>query len=108
VDVPVNQGTVTVSRGALTQEQCAGDPDCAWIHVALSGMQPNVTYSLTADSTSPTFNPPGGSCTTDANGSCVADGQIAYHEEGQTVWVTATGPGGTQTRSNELVWPTAG
>jgi hypothetical protein len=108
VEVPVSQGTVTLSRGELTQEQCAGDPDCAWLHVELTGMLPNTTYRLVADSTGPVFDPPEGGCTTDGNGSCVADGQIAYHEEGYTVWVTATGPDGTQIPSNRLDWPAAG
>ena len=34
-------GTVTLTQGASTQEYCEGDPDCAWMHVVLTGFPPN-------------------------------------------------------------------
>jgi hypothetical protein len=103
VDVP--NGTVQISQGAPTQQECAGDPDCAFVHVVLTNMQPNTTYTLTAQVSGPTPINGSGSCTTDANGSCTAD-PFAYHEEGQTVTVTARAPDGTATQSNNLVWET--
>lgn len=100
-------GEVRLSRGPETQEYCAGDPDCAWMHVELVNMQPNTHYDLMPHSTADGYSNPGGDCTTDENGYCVTD-QFAYHVEGDTVWVTVTGPDGTELRSNDLVWEKAG
>jgi hypothetical protein len=104
--VEVPNGTVSLSRGALTQEQCAGDPDCAWLHIELANMRPNTHYTLVPHSTG-AYQGPNGQCTTNASGSCVVSDQIAFHEEGNTVWVTATAPDGTATRSNDLFWESA-
>jgi hypothetical protein len=106
VTPPAPTGTVSLSRGPETQEWCAGDPDCAWMHVVITGMQPNTSYRLMPHSSSPTYSNPGGSVTTDANGDAVTD-QFAYHVEGDTVWVVATDPNRVETRSNNLVWETA-
>jgi len=106
VTPPAPAGTVTLTRGPETQEWCAGDPDCAWMHVVLTGMRPNTTYRLMPHSTAPTYSNPGGNVTTDANGYGVTD-QFAYHVEGDTVWVIATDPNDVETRSNDLVWEKA-
>lgn len=103
VDAGPPPGTVNLSRGPATQQFCGGDPDCAWMHVELVGMRPNTSYHLQPHSTSPTYSNPGGDCTTDANGYCVTD-QFAYQVEGDTVWVTVSGPDGVETRSNDMVW----
>jgi hypothetical protein len=100
-------GEVRLSRGPETQEYCAGDPDCAWMHVELVNMQPDTHYDLMPHSTAEGYSNPGGDCITDGNGYCVTD-QFAYHVEGDTVWVTVTGPDGTELRSNDLVWEKAG
>jgi hypothetical protein len=98
-----NDGQVVLSRGPDTQEWCSPDPDCAWMHVELVGLLPNTHYDLMPHSTAPTYSNPGGDCTTDDTGYCVTD-QFAYHEAGDTVWVTATGPDGVELRSNDLFW----
>jgi Fibronectin type III domain len=103
---PVATGQVNLSRGLVTDLDCGGDPDCAYMHVELVGMQPNTMYHLQPHSSSPTYGNPGGDCGTDANGYCVTD-QFAYHVEGDTVWVTATSPDQTVTRSNDMVWEKA-
>jgi hypothetical protein len=96
-------GEVRLSRGADTQEYCSPDPDCAWMHVELVGMQPNTSYGLMPHSTHPDYENPGGDCTTDDTGYCVLDA-FAYHEAGNTVWVVATAPDNTEIRSNDLYW----
>ncbi|GAB3460417.1 hypothetical protein GCM10027436_67960 [Actinophytocola sediminis] len=103
---PQATGQVLLTRGPPTQGDCGGDPDCAWMHVELVGMQPNTPYRLMPHSTAPTYANEGGDCPSDANGYCVTD-QFAYHVEGDTVWVTVTAPDGTVTRSNDLVWEKA-
>ena len=104
---PAPAGTVALTQGAATQEWCAGDPDCSWMHIELSGMQPNTRYTLMPHASSPTYSNPGGYVTTDANGRAVTE-QFAYHVEGDTVWVVATDPNGVETRSNDLVWEKLG
>jgi hypothetical protein len=107
-DAPVDNGTITLTRGPETQEICAGDPDCAWMHIVLTGMRPNTSYTLTPHSTNPAYVSGSASITTDANGNATTD-KFAYHEEGYTVWVTATPDGGgAEIRSNDLVWQKAG
>jgi hypothetical protein len=95
-----SNGTVNVSQGDWTQQWCAGDPDCAWMRVELVDMQPNTTYQLM-----PNYGNPGHGVTTDGNGYALVESVFAYHEEGRTVWVTATPEsGGTATESNRIVW----
>ena len=73
------------------------------MHVELIDMQPNTQYNLMPHSTHPDYENPGSTCMTDDTGYCVTD-RFAYHEAGETVWVTVTGPDGTETRSNDLFW----
>lgn len=100
---PPSAGTVTLTRGPSTDRFCGGDPDCAWMHVVLTGMQPNTSYQLDPHSSNPGYGNPGGDCVTDAQGSCTTD-QFAYQVAGDTVWVTATAPDGTVFRSKDLFW----
>jgi hypothetical protein len=107
-EAPVDNGTIALSRGPETQDICAGDPDCAWMHIVLTGMRPNTSYTLTPHSTNPGYIGGSASITTDGGGNAATD-KFAYHEEGYTVWVTATpAGGGTEIRSNDLVWQKAG
>jgi hypothetical protein len=101
---PGSNGTVTLSRGQSTTEWCPEASDCAWMHVQLTGLQPNTRYSLMPDSSNETYSNPGGDVMTDANGNAVTE-QFAYTGVGQTVWVTATSQAdGSVVRSNDLVW----
>jgi hypothetical protein len=105
-DIPADgpPGTVSLSRGQATEEWCGESPDCAWMHIQLTGLQPNTRYSLMPDSSNENYSNPGGDVLTDANGNGVTE-QFAYTGVGHTVWVTATSQAdGTVTRSNDLVW----
>jgi hypothetical protein len=101
---PGRNGTVTLSRGQSTTQWCPEAPDCAWMHIQLTGLQPNTRYSLMPDSSNETYSNPGGDVTTDGGGNAVTE-QFAYTGVGQTVWVTATSQAdGSVVRSNDLVW----
>jgi hypothetical protein len=101
---PGSNGTVTLSRGQSTTEYCGESPDCAWMHVQLTGLQPNTRYNLMPDSSNTNYSNPGGWVVTDANGNAVTE-QFAYTGVGHTVWVTATSQAdGSVVRSNDLVW----
>jgi hypothetical protein len=103
---PPKQGTVTLSRGPATSMWCGESPSCAWMHVVLSGFPPNTSVDLMPHSTDTNYSNPGSTFRTDGNGSAT-DNQFAYAGVGQTVYVTATLPDGTDLQSNPLKW-TAG
>jgi fibronectin type III domain protein len=97
-------GTVTLTRGADTDEWCGPDPACAWMHIQLIGMAPNTAYDLMPHSTDASYTNPGYTITTDDTGWAETE-QFAYAGAGNTVWVIATSQAdGAETRSNDLPW----
>ncbi|NUT99719.1 MAG: fibronectin type III domain-containing protein, partial [Saccharothrix sp.] len=99
--VPLPQ--LSLSRGAPTEEYCGELPACAWMHVVMTGFEPNTFYDVEVYSTRPGYSNPGYGTTTDANGYKMFE-QFAYGSSGATVWVEVTLPDGTLIRSNEFVW----
>lgn len=103
---PVSDMKVVLTRGPATDHPaCAGDPNCAWMHVELIGFPPNTDVLVTPHSTDPGYSNEGYTFTTDANG-YAADNQFAYYAVGQVVHVNAHVNGET-IRSDNLRWEAA-
>jgi hypothetical protein len=93
-----------LSKGALTEDTCGAQPDCAWMNVVLTGFAPNTPYLVEPyNNAGDGYTNPGHTTTTDANGSKTIN-QFAYTGPGETVWVEVILPDGTPIRSNEVVW----
>ncbi|RKT69181.1 fibronectin type III domain protein [Saccharothrix variisporea] len=93
---------LTLSKGAPTEDTCGEEPDCAWMHIVMTGFDPNTRYHVQPYSNSPYSNP-GHTTTTEPDGSKVLD-KFAYTGPGETVWVEVVLPDGTPIRSNQVVW----
>ncbi|GGP81590.1 fibronectin type III domain-containing protein [Saccharothrix coeruleofusca] len=95
---------LTLSKGAPTEESCGEKPDCAWMHVVLTGFDPRTAYLVKPyNNAGDGYTNPGHTVTTDANGNETID-QFAYTGPGETVWVEVVLPDGTPIRSNTVVW----
>ncbi|HEY0448968.1 fibronectin type III domain-containing protein [Actinophytocola sp.] len=92
---------LALSRGPATSQYCS-PPNCAWMHVVLTGFAPNTSYLLVPHSSDPGYSNGGATLTTDGNGRLAAD-RFAYAGVGHTVWVGVQTPNGL-VRSNNLVW----
>ncbi|WP_051773359.1 fibronectin type III domain-containing protein [Saccharothrix sp. NRRL B-16314] len=100
--VPLPQ--LSLSKGPPTEEDCGEKPDCAWMHVVLTGFDPNTSYHVQPyNNDNDGYTNPGYTTTTDANGNEAFD-RFAYTGPGETVWVEVILPDGTPIRSNQLVW----
>lgn len=95
---------LTLSKGAPTEDSCGEKPDCAWMHVVLTGFEPHTPYRVMPyNNADDGYTNPGHTVTTDANGNETID-QFAYTGPGETVWVEVVLPDGTPIRSNTVVW----
>ncbi len=96
--------TVKVSQGTRPQgaDRNCGEsediPDCAYMHVVLTGFEPNTTYHLMPHATNDGYSNDGIDKTTDKNGSLTVN-SFYYYAVGYTVWVTVG-----SVSSNRLVW----
>jgi hypothetical protein len=93
---PQSVKKISLTKGALARE--CGRPNCYWMHIVMTGFEPETRYKVDPHSSDPGYSNPGHSLTTDEQGSAVLDA-FYYHGAGHTVWVTA---GGVQ--SNRLRW----
>ncbi len=100
---PPTDPVLTLTRGPDSDQWCDPSPDCAWMHVVLTGFPPNTDIFLEPHSTDTTYSNVGYTTTTDGNGYEDTD-QFAYHDVGETVHVTARLPDGTVITSNTLLW----
>lgn len=95
---------VTLSRGPPTDKYCGWSPDCAWMHVELTGFEADTDYEVEVYSSDPAYSNEGAGVHTDENGFADTD-RFAYAGVGHTVWVEVTTPDGP-VKSNELPWGT--
>ncbi|MCE6996020.1 fibronectin type III domain-containing protein [Saccharothrix sp. S26] len=89
--------SITLSKGPSAADKC-GRSDCYWMHVVVTGFEPNTRYNAYPKSTDTGYSNPGYGFTTEADGSEVFD-QFYYFGTGHTVWVTIDG-----VESNRLEW----
>lgn len=87
---------INLTKGSLAP--ACDRSDCYWMHIVMTGFEPNTRYKVDPHSTAPGYSNPGHSLTTDEQGSAVLDA-FYYHGAGHTVWVTAGG-----VESNRLRW----
>lgn len=103
--VTIDDGAVVrVSRGPdTTYEDTCGPPDCSYMHMKLTGFEPNTEYDIRAHSTKwPNYNSV--SLSTDGNG-YLEFNRFPFEGEGQKVWVTVHTTAGDQlAESNHYTW----
>ncbi len=93
---PKRVKNITLSKGARAPD-CNHD-NCYYMHIVMTGFEPNTRYKVDPHSTDSGYSNPGHSLTTDEQGSAVLNA-FYYHGAGHTVWVTAGG-----VESNRLEW----
>ncbi|MEJ2853403.1 MULTISPECIES: fibronectin type III domain-containing protein [unclassified Saccharothrix] len=94
---------ISLTKGAPTDQHCGEDPDCAWMHIVMTGFDPNTSYEVVPYSNDPDYSNTGHGTVTDSNGSKTLN-EFAYAGKGDTVWVEVILPDGTPIRSTQLVW----
>jgi len=95
---------INLSKGPLTEDTCGEQPDCAWMHVVMTGFAPNTEYHIEPYSdANDGYDNPGYTTTTDVNGYKEFD-RFAYTGPNETVWVEVVLPDGTTIRSNRVTW----
>ncbi|MEU0510895.1 fibronectin type III domain-containing protein [Amycolatopsis sp. NPDC006125] len=98
--VPVQRTPqITIRRGEDTTYDGCEAPDCAYMHVEMTGFDPNTRYEVEVFSDNPGYSNPGRGVRTDAEGNEVFEA-FPYESVGYTVWVEVNG-----VRSNYYVWP---
>ncbi|MFJ1760488.1 fibronectin type III domain-containing protein [Amycolatopsis sp. NPDC088138] len=101
---PAPKPSIKLSQGTRPQgadRNCGRDeetPDCAWMHVVLTGFAPNTSYHVQPHANNSGYSNPGVTESTDENGSMTLNA-FYYYGVGNTVWVTV----GSYT-SARLVW----
>ncbi|MEU4765229.1 fibronectin type III domain-containing protein [Actinosynnema sp. NPDC023794] len=88
--------SINLSKGPPA-ERCS-EPDCYWMHVVMTGFEPETSYDAYPHSTADGYDNPGHGITTDAEGRAVFDA-FYYYGVGHTVWVTVG-----DVESNRLEW----
>lgn len=84
---------ITLSQGPRPSgeyhdcEQPDDTPSCGWMHIRLTGFQPNTTYHLTPHSSDPGYANDGADARTDATGALTTN-NFFYYGVGNRVWVT--------------------
>lgn len=89
-----------VPRIVLTKGDHADEcdrPDCYWMHIVMTGFEPNTDYDIEPHSTG-NYHNSGHRSRTDSQGNKVLDA-FYYHVAGDTVWVTVG-----DIESNRLEW----
>jgi hypothetical protein len=99
-------GRANLSKGALTTEYCGDEgPDCAWMHVELTGFAPGTDYHVQPFSSVPYEN---GGHTTRTNDTGFADiDEFAYSGPGDSVWVVVrlgSSGGPVVAESEHITW----
>jgi hypothetical protein len=103
VTVPGPTSKLTVTRGDESCPDYDDDhPECAQMHVQLTGFEPNTDYDIIPHSDDPNYSNTGSGQTTDANGSVSFDA-FQYWGSGHMVWVTVSTSSGT-VKSPEIRW----
>ncbi|KOX18981.1 hypothetical protein ADK67_34365 [Saccharothrix sp. NRRL B-16348] len=88
--------SITLSKGPLA-DRCS-ESDCYWMHVVVTGFEPETSYDAYPHSTADGYDNPGHGFTTDAEGRATFNA-FYYHGVGHTVWVTVG-----DVESNRLEW----
>lgn len=95
---------IALSKGALTEDHCGQEPDCAWMHVVMTGFEPNTDYLVIPYSdVDDGYSNEGHTTRTDANGDATFD-QFAYAGPGERPWVETEVSGIGPVRSNQVTW----
>ncbi|OXM72480.1 fibronectin type III domain-containing protein [Amycolatopsis sp. KNN50.9b] len=98
--VPVQRTPqITIRRGEDTTYDGCEAPDCAFMHVEMTGFDPNTRYEVEVFSDNPGYSNPGRGVRTDAEGNEVFE-DFPFESVGYRVWVEVNG-----VRSNQYVWP---
>jgi len=98
------QPSIVMSKGPLTEEYCGEEPDCAWMHVVMTGFEPNTRYLVIPYSdVDDGYSNEGYTTTTDANGDSTFD-RFAYAGPGERPWVETEVPGIGTVRSDQVTW----
>lgn len=93
---PPSTKKITLSQGGLA-EPC-GRPKCYWMHIVMTGFEPETFYNAYPHSTDPNYNNVGHGETTDKQGYQEFDA-FYYYAAGRDVWVTIDG-----VTSNRITW----
>jgi hypothetical protein len=95
---------INLTRGpAVNDPACDGQPDCAWMHVVMTGFASGTRYDVMPyNDAGDGYTNPGYGTTTDANGYSEFD-RFAYTGPGENVWVEVV-VDGVPIRSNLLRW----
>jgi hypothetical protein len=93
---------IQISRGSDSSSSACKAPSCAWVDVAMTGFDPNTSYTVMPYSgNGHNFSEPC-KATTDSSGATPCN-DIRYDVSGETVYVTVQTSNGT-IESNHLTW----
>lgn len=96
---------VVLTRGATGDfnENCQA-PECAKMHIEMSGFEPNTSYHIEPFSPTDEYSNPGATVTTDGSGRKDTD-RFDYNGVGEQVYVVVEKGGTEVARSRTIVWP---
>lgn len=95
---------IVLSKGPPTEDTCGEQPDCAWMHVEMTGFAPGTEYHVDPyNDADDGYTNPGYTTTTESDGSSTFD-RFAYTGPGESVWVEVDVPGIGIVRSNQVTW----
>ncbi|WUI04111.1 fibronectin type III domain-containing protein [Spirillospora sp. NBC_00431] len=104
--VKVDMGpVVTVSRGKTgTYNENCKEPECAEMHVVMSGFEPNTKYHIQPFAIGDDYSNPGATVTTDGGGRHTTD-RFDYNGVGERIYIVVEKGGTEVARSRTIVWP---